>query len=145
MILRIIFNAFEDLRRSYLIHLQIAMPDSIIRSVHDEDYVGEVGITLDEFKEWAESKPEVFRNIIAASVRWRKKDEEVQVELDSWAYRPNGRFSDIQYHLVPIGKKDSIELFCHKEYNPIKHPLKHRKKEILGEEGVEFAEKLKIM
>jgi hypothetical protein len=131
-------------RQNILIYIQIALPDSIIYSVHYDDYVGELEIELNEFNAWAKSQPNVYENIFAAAVRWRIEEGERQVELGSWAYRPNGRFSDFQYHLVPIrNKRGDIELYCHKEHNPIRHPLKHLKSEnFWGPEGVRFANSL---
>jgi hypothetical protein len=98
---------------------------------------------IEEFRQWADSDSNVYTNNLSA-VRWRLEDGERQVELGSWAYRPEGIFSQFQYHLVPIENKGgNVELYCHREHNPLRHPVEHLKGEnFWGPEGVEFANSL---
>lgn len=135
-----ILRCISWVRQNILIRVQLFLPDSIIYSVHHDDHVGEIGISIEEFRKWASSQPEVYSNNLAA-VRWRLEDGERQLELGSWAYRPNGRFSNFQYHMVPIrNKNDNIELYCHREHNPLRHPFKHLKSgNFWGPDGVKFA------
>lgn len=145
MLISYLFNFVDRFRQYVLIHIQLVIPDSVIYSVHYDDYVRELEMDLEGFRGWADSHPDVYRNYLSA-VRWRWEDGERQLEVGSWAYRGSGRLSDFQYHLSPIRNSDGkLELYCHREYNPLRHPILHLKeKEFSGPRGVEFAKELDI-
>lgn len=138
-----LFSVVNWFRQHILIRFQLAIPDSVIYSVHYDDYVGQLDIDLEEFNQWASSHPSIYRNCLSA-VRWRMKNGERQLEVGSWAYRGSGRLSDFQYHFSPIKDSDgNLHLYCHREHNPLRHPFKHLKEEnFWGLEGVKFASKI---
>jgi hypothetical protein len=128
----------HNIRVKLILPIQIRLPERIICSVHTSDFVGNLNLQPEEFREWANSQEKVYRNFLSA-VRWRPKEGKRQKEIGSWAFRPEGRFSRYQYHLSPIKDGENLALYCHREYNPVRHPIKHRLEAIQSAEGVKWA------
>jgi len=63
-------------------------------------------------------------------------------EASAWAYRES-RFATWQYHIVLFTEHDGLRVYCHKEYNWMRHPIRHYKQmDISSPEAIRWCSKL---
>ncbi len=85
----------------------------------EEEYVGTVAMTEDEFEELLAAAG--FRRNLVSSLKVRVDGN---VSDGSWAWRASP-LSDWQLHVILHNVDDTVEVYAHWEYAWLTHPIKH--------------------
>lgn len=110
------------------------------RPIRESEFVGQYDITAHNLDVIFRHKTDIYPDNLAG-IKWRK-DDDVEFEYATWAYRPDGYFSKWQTHIIIFEDgEQTVSIYAHKELNPFRRPVKHyRGTSFDAEAGVDEAE-----
>lgn len=87
------------------------------------DYVGTYDASIFEIEDFL-----IENDFVPNPVSYVSYKENVSHEKATWAWRTSP-FAERQYHVVLFKRQQGIDIYCHEEYNWIRHPIKHLRQE----------------